>query len=216
MELGLIHKLGLAGACCWLLVNTAGYAELDRSKLVPVNAENRQRCVEYFLIDGKDYCSTQALLSPQAHIPALTHEKFKVFFDHREWEPGWGKHDASGTTLEYVPKGQKVEAWQELITTQFQPGQVPAGAPLRYAKWVEQTLTQKGYKPVFVIHEQSPTEVIFEFKVKEPKAEAQNELQRVFIGKGGLYFIHYAIRQPDMPAHNRTQWLQNLKKAFIQ
>jgi hypothetical protein len=211
----LSQKYVVAGAILALSFCAKGYAEIDRSKLIEVNAENKQRCVEFYAIDQKMYCSTEILMPAQTRIDAVNHEKFKVVFDNRHWHPAWGKHEASTTTLEYVPEGQKVESWNELITTQFQPGLQLNTTPMQYTQWLKQSLTQRGYNPDFIIHEQSPQEVILEFKVKAPKAEMQDELQRIIAGKDGMYFIHYAIRQPDMQQSHREKWFKNLKAASV-
>lgn len=191
------------------------FSTVSTPQLLEVSADNKGRCVEFFLIQQKMFCATSPLFTAQVNKEALKYEPFKLVFDNRRWVAGWGQHNTKINTVEYIPSGQNVEAWNELITTQFQPSLQQKITPMQYANFTHKNLIQQGYDPDFIVHESTSKEVIFEFKVKKPLSEAQDEIQRVISTPDGLYFLHYVIRQPDMSSNNRQTWLSNLKQATL-
>lgn len=144
----------------------------------------------------------------------LSYEKQKIAFDNRVWKAAWGEHKDVITTIEYLPVGQNINHWNELITSQFIPGLNDVSAK-EFANRILADLKKTGlvYKAHFI--EKGPKEVIFEYQVKQPKNLQQNELQKVVKGPDGIYVLHYAVKQTDMGAANRQKGLTILKNSTL-
>src|SRR5688500_18976173 len=93
---------------------------IDPSELIKVTDQTNPACVEYYNLQGDMYCSTRALSSPVK--VNLADEKQKIIFDNRPWQAVWSQKTPAITTIEYVPAGDDINNWKELITSQFIPG----------------------------------------------------------------------------------------------
>ena len=181
--------------------------------LVEVTAKNKPNCVEYYSVNGKSYCSTKALSHSNGGVTQFNYDRVKVAFDQRSWVPAWGKNGPDMVTVEYVVKGDDINSWDELITSQYMPGAQNRTTPSEFANRVMQGLKQQVPGVKTTVLESSPKEVIFEFKIDQPKAMAQHEVQRAFWKDDGIYVVHYVIKKPDMGTAAKTAWVSRLKQA---
>ena len=99
------------------------HAQIDVSSLVKVTKDNNPACIEYYTYMSDLYCSTTAQ-TPSSKINPLirTYETQKIIFDDRVWQAAWGKKTDEINAVEYVPAGDDIDKWNELITSQFFPG----------------------------------------------------------------------------------------------
>ncbi|WP_131781387.1 hypothetical protein [Legionella gresilensis] len=200
-----------------LTLISISHGSINPSDLIKVNNENNPQCVEYYNYKGDTYCSTKRLQTNDASITDAIRnsEQQNIVFDSRVWQAAWGKQDNTITTIEYLPAGDNIDNWKELITTQFIPnGQKPI-TPKDYLELILNNFKQTGLNPKITIWEQTPKQIIFEFKVTSPANLEQNELQKITETPKGLYLLHYVIKQPDMGQDNRQHWLNNLKASTI-
>lgn len=189
---------------------------LNPANLVKVSPSNDAKCVEYYTYQGELYCSTTAQNSQPIDPHIKQYEKLTIVFDDRPWQLGWGKKETdSTTTLEYVPMGENIDHWNELITSQFFPGLQEKVSPRQFADMFAQQLKEGGYKPIVTILEDTPDQVIVEFRIEQPKNQAQDELQMITVDNKGLYLLHYVIKKADMGQENRKKWFNNLKNSVI-
>lgn len=183
--------------------------------LVKVTGEIQQKCIEYYTYQGTLYCSTKVLnkapLDPHIH----EYETQNINFDHRVWQAAWGKKDAHSTTVEYVPMGDDINQWHELITSQYFSPILDNLTPKVYSQKAMERLQEAGYKPILTYHQEKDNQVIFEFRITEPENQAQDELQMVTVHNHAFYVLHYVIKKADMGEANRNKWLTNLKKSTI-
>lgn len=206
----------IQGMMLFLLILTANTMTFS-SSLLKVTPDNNLKCVEYYTYQGDLYCST----TPQKTSSTLTLseikelEKINISFDERPWQIAWGKKTPQITTIEYVPQGDDINQWNELITSQFIPASSQLMTPKQYANRVIQNLRSLGFKPMVQFFKESPQQVIFEFRILAPQNQQQDELQMVTQRANGLYILHYVIKKMDMGQANRHKWLNNLEKSRI-
>lgn len=95
-------------------------SEVKPEDLIKMNQENAGQCIEYYTYQNELYCSTK-ILNPGIKIDQeiVKSEQQNLVFDNRIWQAAWGKKDPAITTIEYLPAGEQLDHWQELITTQF-------------------------------------------------------------------------------------------------
>lgn len=188
---------------------------IDPSTLIEVTADNDPSCVEYYNYKNTLYCSTTAQDTKPLDPALKDAEKLDITFDDRPWKLAWGKKDSRGTTIEYVPAGDNINNWNELVTSQFFPGMQDDIELQKYANGFIDELKASGYKPIVSFHEKTPERVIFEFRLEEPDNQIQDELQMVTKDDKGIYVLHYVIKKSDMGEENRNLWIENLKNSSI-
>ncbi|STX29368.1 Uncharacterised protein [Legionella beliardensis] len=200
-----------------IVFSSLTHAAIDPSKLLKVNKENNPSCVEYYNYQGDLYCSTTKLQanSPLSAQEITNYEKQHLVFDNRFWQAAWGKQTDAITTIEYVPAGDDIDQWQELITSQFIPSATQQLSPRQYLDLIIANFRQSGLDPKVTIHEQTPKQIIFEFQINTPKNLQQDEIQKVTQTDNGLYLLHYVTKKPDMGTENRQKWLNNIKASRV-
>ncbi len=201
-----------------LLFCTESFAAATDNSLPPnvvkVTKENNPNCVEYYNYKGAMYCSLMTIDTKPMDPQLLSYEKQDLKFDNRAWKAVWGEHKEAITTIEYIPVGQNINHWQELVTSQFIPGLAEVSAK-EFANRFLNDLKKSGvvYSSHFI--EKQGKTVIFEFQVQQPKNLQQDELQKIIKGSDGIYVLHYAIKKEDMGAKNRQKWFKLLKNSTL-
>ncbi|KTD74686.1 hypothetical protein [Legionella waltersii] len=200
------------------LVCLNGFAYATDSELpkglVKVSKDTGAQCVEFVNYKGDLYCSLTPMDSSVMDPSLVQDEKQSIKFDNRPWVAAWGKKTPTGFTLEYIPIGQNINQWNELITTQFMPnlkGKTAADLGDRFFKNLDET----GVEYVYEIFENSQDLFILEFKVVKPSELVQDEILKITTGKEGAYFLHYAIKKANMNADEREKWLNLLRSSSI-
>ncbi|MFO2511837.1 hypothetical protein SCJ01_04335 [Legionella pneumophila serogroup 2] len=208
----------LIGLCLGLLNAVICYAGPHSSslpkELVRVNKENNPKCVEFVTYKGELYCSIAPLTDSSADSQVIHYEKQIIRFDDRPWMIAWGKKTDKVVTVEYIPVGDNINNWKELITSQFIPG-LTNMTPAQFGNQFLYNLNKSGVKYVVHVIEEQPNLLIFEFKIQEPANLQQDEILKITKGKDGIYVLHYAIKKSDMTKENRDKWIKNLKNSFI-
>lgn len=188
-------------------------AEIDKSDLIKVEKGKNTDCVEYYNYNGELYCSTKAsrLQNPPGDLESM--EMQTIVFDDREWKAAWGQKTDTITTIEYIPQGDNIEKWQELVTSQFIPGIQDKMTPKEFSQNVMKYLKESGLDPVIHVINESPDRVLFEFQVMEPENLKQDELQLITKGKDGMYVLHYVIKEAPMDKERREKWINLLNQS---
>jgi hypothetical protein len=204
-----------AAATSHLFAQPATASVNPANDLIKVTGSSGQKCVEYYNYKGGMYCSTKALNSNPINSDMINSETQTIVFDQRAWQAAWGKKGSDGITIEYVPMGDDINNWNELITSQFFPGLQKKATPKEFAAYIIESMKKSGYKPIVTIHQDTPEQCIFEFRIESPTNQEQDEIQKVTKGSDGLYVLHYVIKKPDMGKDNRKLWLSNLNKSTV-
>jgi hypothetical protein len=208
----------LLGCCLSLLLLCPCYADKASpalpENLVKVTKENNPKCVEFVSYKGEMYCSLTPLNNAPVDPEILSYEKQNVQFDKRPWKAVWGQKTNAIATVEYIPVGDNIDEWKELVTTQFIPGFQDV-TPAQFKKGFTANLDKSGITYTVNTIEEKPGELMFEFKVTVPVNLQQDEIQKIVQGKDGLYILHYAIKKADMSKENRQKWINNLQKSTL-
>lgn len=190
----------------------AAEPKIDKSKLIEVNAENKSSCVEYYRAEGKLYCSTQKLQAEQPKMAVVT-DKMTMRFDGRPWYAAWGKNDNKSSTVEYIVKGDNIDNWKELVTSQYYAGLQQKISPEGFVDNFIGILKKQGFEPDWNLISKSEKEAIFEYKISQPANQVQHEIQRIITTNDGMYVVHYVVKKPDMGPAQRNKWVNLLKAA---
>ncbi len=209
------HTVTFSTLFCSLCIMTSYSFAIDESDLVKITGKMNEKCVEYYTYKGDAYCSTKAFDAQPVDPHILNDETQHIVFDHRPWKAAWGKKSGDQIMIEYVPMGDDINHWHELVTSQFFPGLENDITPKQFSEIFLQELKKSGFNPIVTYYENTPQQVIFEFRIDQPTNQIQDELQKITKGENGLYVLHYAIKQLDMGKERRDKWIQNFKASTI-
>lgn len=188
-------------------------ADIDTSSLIKVEKGKNTQCAEYYNYKGELYCSTTAQRLKDTPQDYASLEKQTLVFDERPWYAAWGQKTDAITTIEYIPKGEKIDQWQELVTSQFIPGLQDKISPKVFSENVIKYLKDSGLDPKINMISEEPNRVMFEFQVLEPENLKQHELQLITKGTDGIYVLHYVIKKAPMDKALREKWIKILNES---
>lgn len=208
--------LGLISSITLLSFMLNAQAGVDPQSLIKVTQENNAECVEFYTYKNALYCTNEPTSGSSVVDPKIKdYETQTIIFDDRPWQAVWGKKTDEITTVEYIPAGNNINQWHELVTSQFIPGIQNTITPKQYMDVAIKQLKDAGFQPIINVINDTPQQVIFEFRIFSPENFKQNELQIVKRGNDGLYIIHYVIKEADMGKLNREKWINNMQKSQI-
>ncbi len=191
------------------------HAAVDPNTLIKVNSDVKNKCVEYYNIEGDLYCSTTVQMTKAIDPEIKTYEKQKIIFDNRPWFAAWGNKTPNTTIVEYIPDGDDINSWNELITSQFMPITDDGVTPRKIADTFIENFKKSGFNPIVKIFSEDEDAILFEFRIESPDNQKQDELQLIRKGDDGYYFLHYVIKKSDMGEENRNKWLELMEKSTI-
>ncbi len=198
-----------------LTIPLLSYATINPANLIKVTPETDPSCVEYYTYKNAMYCSTKALQSEKVDPNIKNYEHQTIAFDDRPWFAAWGQHTPAIDTVEYVPAGDNINKWTELVTSQFMPDPENKYTPKQFVDLFMQSLKETGLSPEIHYWKETPNQILFEFQIHSPANQAQDELQIVTRGPKGLYILHYAVKKADMGKANRDKWIALLEKSHF-
>lgn len=181
--------------------------------LVKVNPKNDTQCVQYYLYKGTLYCDSTKTESQAIDPQIKNYEHFKIAFDERPWQMAWGNKNSIGTTIEYIPAGDDINHWQELVTSQSFPELQKKYTLKQFANSLIENIKSLGYQPIITFYEDTENRAILEMRIEQPKNQVQDELVMLTEDDKGIYLLHYVIKKADMGDKNRQKWLKNLKNS---
>lgn len=215
----LITRLTFAALLSCILTSVpfsyAAANTIDPSKLIKVTPENNPKCVEFFTYKSEMYCSNTPLLREKIDPHIKDFETQNIAFDDRPWAFAWGKKADYMTSVEYVPNGDDINNWHELVTSEFIPDAQDRVTPRQFSDFTVEQLKKSGFTPIITYHKDTPNQVILEYRIKSPGNLALDELQIITKGKRGMYIVHYVIKEADMQKANRDKWIDLLQKSTI-
>lgn len=192
------------------------FSAVDSSDLIKVTPNIKQNCVEYYSYHGSLYCSTKRLNTESIDPEIKNHETQIIVFDDRPWQAVWGKRTDDQTIIEYIPKGDNIDNWNELVTSDFFSGlQTKLSTAKEFADIQMANLKKMGFDPIITVIKDTKSTYLFEFRIESPTEQAQDEIQKITVGNDGVYVLHYAIKKSDMDKKNRELWVSNLSKSTI-
>jgi len=203
-------KSALSIGLATFTISTFSFTAL--AQIQPSTASNSKKCIQYFEINGKSYCSNQAIAPSPSMKEAVDKEHNSFTFDGRKWKLGWWNEDAQKPMLEYSLASETPNTWTELVTSQFFPGLQNKITPEQFMKLMLGETLKRGFQAKAKVYAQNPHSILYEWRVDNHPVENQDELIRIMSNSQGLYVLHYASR-PTMSDDRRKAWLTILAKA---
>ena len=143
-------------------------------------------------------------------------EQVKLTFDDRQWEIGYEVEDTQQGMVEFVVKGENVNAWTELVTLQAFFGLQETATPESYMNGMGEGLRKACPDARTNLIRKGANDIVFDWEIKScPGQEAQYEIDRVIAGTKALYVIHYATKKLPVAAETRDKWAGLLSAATL-
>lgn len=125
--------------------------------------------------------------------------------------------------LEFVPPGQKVESWTELLTLQTikkprKPPAIDALAASAYEGLVKRCPGKVTWNVIAreTASERGAESLLFEWSVKDCPPDAdQHEVARALYGKFNIFRIAYVAKTQSLAPEKREKWIAELSAAKI-
>ena len=155
--------------------------------------------------------------------PASAQESVMLGNKVDEWEIGSHSETKTQRVVEFVPPGQKIESWTELLTLQTikKPRKPPAIDSLAASAIEDLTKRCPGKVTWNVISREMASErgaesLLFEWSVKDCPPEAdQHEVARALYGKHNIFRIAYVAKTQSLAPEKREKWIAELSAAKI-
>ncbi len=180
--------------------------------LVKVEGQANVKCLEFYMYKNELYCTTQRPMYDPVDGRLVRAEQQHIAFDNRIWRAAFANRTVNDLTIQYIPDGDSINNWKELITSQLFFG-LQNTPPKAFADNFMSGLNEKGYQGVVTVYESTPKRHLFEFQIKQPSSETQDVIINVTTGKDGIYVLQYAVKKPDMGQEARKNWLENVKNS---
>jgi len=140
-----------------------------------------------------------------------------------EWELANQSQTKTQYVLEFVPHGQKIDSWTELLTIQDmkmprKPPEIDALAASSYENLVKQCPGKVTWNVIAREASAAPDGpgMLFEWAVKDCPPEAdQHEVARIMYGKFNIFRIAYVAKTSALPPEKRDKWIAELTGARI-
>ncbi|TFJ91291.1 hypothetical protein [Lentibacillus salicampi] len=143
--------------------------------------------------------------------------------EEKGWEVGYSNLAENNIMFEFVHNGETVQNWTETATVSFYSYQSTVFPSANaYAKEVMKNVedtVKSGDGDINVnFMQESEEETILEFMVTDTKGyDNQHELQRVFLGENGIWYLHYVTKDNvPMDDNQRDKWLEYLKNVEVE
>lgn len=151
--------------------------------------------------------------------PAVASSSDKVIiqgppFDGRKWIQGFHAADARQSITEYVPEGQTVENWREMVTVNELFGLQNQITPEGMVQALMQGAIQNCAGVEHNIIGSQDGEVVFEWQMRGcPTAHSgeadEYDIGRVVFARDRIYIMQYMSKTP-IPLEKREEWIRIL------
>jgi len=149
-------------------------------------------------------------------IPAFALERPQIQFDKRSWIVSYQGTTAEQVLIEFVPEGQGVESWSELLSTQFLIGMQQQMPIAEYVEKAKKTISAKCPAVRWKTLKQTEEGAMYEWGVDACKGiDDQSELTRVIRGAEGLHVLRYVIKRSPFPTDKRAEWTRLLSEIKL-
>lgn len=145
--------------------------------------------------------------------PRGSREPWQFSFDDREWTRGYEADDGDNSIREYVLRGESVEAWTELVTSQSFDR---AGRARKHAENFRKLLLKKCPRAVVALMVRDEDDMIVEWRHEGCGASpAQHEMRRFASVRHSNYTLAYVAKVSRLDDATRSAWLARLRAAAI-
>lgn len=139
----------------------------------------------------------------------------KIF---KEWKFAYGaqSEEEHGSVLEWIPKGEDIENWNQLI--QIQHFELPKEVTAQtFAPQFIDTLKESLPNATSQVVSETDNSVLVEWKLSEETngEQPQDELSRFITTKDGLFRVAYTKKVPSLTEEERAEWTKILTDAHL-
>lgn len=115
----------------------------------------------------------------------------------------------------YVPRGQTVQHWNELITVQYYPNYAKASAK-EFMNHFLAHLHKNEPKVKTKYLSSSPNNAVAEWSISNAKTcPDQYGLERAMKGPQAMHIIHYAVKTKKWSQSDHAKWLNIINKTTV-
>ena len=123
---------------------------------------------------------------------------------------GMGK----GYIREFVPKGESVFEWSQLISIEFIEGE--KGRPLAYINAFQIQRKEQCLGTNFEVIDEDQYSVTYLFNFPECQGQnAQSEISKLYKGNDGLHRLSYTEKSLLLTESVKDRWLSEFSKSYI-
>jgi hypothetical protein len=145
---------------------------------------------------------------------STTLETVFVRADSSGWKLGAGSDRPGQTIAEYVPRGESINNWTQLLSIQFLEGET--SRPREVMRKLQTLMQTRCPGSMWdVVHEDSAS-VLYEWRITKCGASAdQHEVARLLKGNDGVHRVAY-VQKPSIPVDERARWIKALSDAYVE
>jgi hypothetical protein len=169
------------------------------------------------VIDTNQYLSKESLpKAPQSLILPVPDELF-----NEKWQFAFADSSEDGAyVLEFTPKNESIENWNELIQIQYFPltkemkGKITAEI---FADHFLKALKSHFPDATTQIIKKEPFSVLLEWKLpkKVENESQQDEIALIIVNSSGLFRAAYTKKVADLTQKEREMWTDIISRALI-
>ncbi len=147
----------------------------------------------------------------------IPQERIQVSFGERLWLVAREVKQDSKYSADYLPQGDSLPDWKEIVTIQAFGGIQDKGSPEEFALAMKKHFNEwGGDKLTWNVISSSDTECLYQWQiVGKEKFPDQYEIVRIIKGSEGFHLIHYAKRTSVIDEQERQRWLNWLLEAKL-
>ena len=144
-------------------------------------------------------------------------ERIEMVYDQRSWHMGREVKQDAKYSVDYLPQGDTLPEWKEIITIQAFGGIQDKGTPEEFALVMKKHISEwGGDKVTWNMISASDIDCIYEWQIKgKENFIDQYEIARIIKGSEGFHLVHYAKRTAVIDDNERHNWLERLKSAKL-
>lgn len=143
-------------------------------------------------------------------------EFIKFDFDGRDWDLDYQAQEGSSMIYEWVPRGQSVENWNELVTVQAFGGIQAVMSADKFMETMRDGMSKICPGIEWNILSNRRSDVLYDWQIEYCTGhDPQYEVARILVGREAIYVIHYATKHIPIESAVKQRWITILKAVTL-
>jgi hypothetical protein len=118
--------------------------------------------------------------------------------------------------MEWVPRGQKVDDWSDLLTQQNFSKRAMLDTPAELMNNLKMQMEKDCANVKWNVLQQTPTSILYEWRIRDcPPLSDQHEIARIIDGQWNRWRIAYTSKVIEIQSDKRTEWIESLTSAHV-
>lgn len=141
-------------------------------------------------------------------------ERIAFAVEGDSWNECWNLPVLDYRIVEYIPVGESLDSWSEMVTLQFLNS---VDTPENFVALFQEGISSKNESALFEVIESTPDALTWEWRISTPTpgGDVQHELCRLVRAKGGWFRIAYTKKVAKLSGDERSDWLAALQSAHL-